>query len=194
MYLRGVWAARRGGEEVDLADDGAPPDAAAGDGVFTYSREYRGEDLRNFAGGAVAITAEDGRGNRVVATEAEAPGLAVRKLEPPPAIILNTGAEALEVSWDVVEGASGGYVVFLVPADRRDRFTGPGTGEVFSNFQNPVWGTSLSIPYASVADWWGYPARSRFLVILRASAGDGDSFEASDKALITAAWYKPAPR
>jgi hypothetical protein len=139
----------------------------------------------------VTVAAEDGRGNRVVVTEAEAPGLAVRKLEPPPAVVLNTGPDALEVSWEPVEGARGGYVVFLVPADRRDRFTGPGTGEVFTNFQNPVWSTSLSIPHASVADWWAYPARSRFLVILVASAGDGGSYEASDKALLSASWYKP---
>ena len=194
LDLKRVWATLPGGEEVELADDGAPPDAAAGDAVFTYSREYRGAELQAPAEGAVTVAAEDGRGNRAVVTEEEAPGLAFRKLEPPPAIVLATGAEALELSWEFVEGAWGGYVVFLVPADRRDRFTGPGTGEVFTNFQNPVWSTSLSIPYASVADWWAYPAKSRFLVILVASAGDGDSYEASDKALVSATWYKPARR
>lgn len=192
LDLERVWATLPGGEEADLADDGAPPDAAAGDGVYTYNREYRGAELAALPEGAVAIVAEDGRRNRVVVTEAEAPGLAVRKLEPPPAVVLNTGADALEVSWDLVEGAWGGYVVFLVPADRRDRFTGPGTGDVFTNFRNPVWSTSLSIPYASISDWWAYPARSRFLVILVASAGDGGSYEASDKALISTTWYKPA--
>ena len=192
LDLDRVWATLPGGEEVELADDGAPPDAAAGDGVYTFNREYRGAELATLPEGAVTITAEDGRGNRAVVTEAEAPGLAVHKLEPPPAVVLDTGADALEVSWELVEGAWGGYVVFLVPADRRDRFTGPGTGDVFSNFRNPVWSTALSIPYASVADWWAYPARSRFLVILVASAGDGGSYEASDKALISATWYKPA--
>jgi hypothetical protein len=192
LDLERVWATLPGGEEVDLADDGAPPDAAAGDSVYTYNREYRGAELAALPEGAVTVAAEDGRGNRAVVTEAQAPGLAVRKLEPPPAVVLDTGADALDVSWELVEGAWGGYVVFLVPADRRERFTGPGTGEVFSNFRNPVWSTALPIPYGSIADWWAYPARSRFLVILVASAGDGGSYEASDKALISATWYKPA--
>jgi hypothetical protein len=194
LDLARVWATLPGGEEAELADDGAPPDAAAGDGVFTFSREYRGAEVRGLAEGDAALGAEDGRGNRVVVTAAEAPALAVRKLEPPPVVAVTTGAEALELSWEPVEGAGGGYVVFLVPADRQSRFTGPGTGEVYSNFRNPGWGTSLSIPYGAIADWWAYPPRSPFLIILAASAGDADSYEASDKALVSATWYKPAPR
>lgn len=194
LDLARVWATLPDGGEVELADDGAPPDDAAGDGVFTLSREYRGDELARLTGGEVTVWAEDRRGNRVEVTGAESPGLTVRKLEPPPALVLDTGAEALEASWEPVEGAAGGYVVFMVPADRLERFTAPGTGEVYSNFQNPVYGTTLSIPYGAVEDWWAYPAGSRFVVFLVASAGDGDSYQASDKALISASWTKPAPR
>jgi hypothetical protein len=145
-------------------------------------------------GGVVTVWAEDRRGNRVEVTAAASPGLTVRKLEPPRELVLDTGADALEVSWDPVEDAAGGYVVFVVPADRLDRFTAPGTGEVYSNFQNPVYGTTLSIPYGAIEDWWAYRAKSRFVVFLVASAGDGDSYRTSDKALISASWNKPMPR
>jgi len=194
LDLERVWAVLPGGEEVELADDGGPPDAAAGDGVFTFSREYVGDELPALAGGEVTVWAEDRRGNRVRVTAAESPGLAVRKLEPPPALVLDTGVDALEVSWEPVEGAAGGCVVFLVPADRVDRFTAPGTGEVYSNFRNPVYGTTLRIPYGAIEDWWAYPAKSRFVIFLVASAGDGDSYQASDKALSSITWYKPVPR
>jgi hypothetical protein len=194
LDLARVWATLPGGEEAELADDGAPPDAAAGDGIFTFSREYRGAARGALAEGSATLAAEDRRGNRVVVTAAEAPALTLRKLKPPPVLAVATAAEALELSWEPVEGAEGGYVVFLVPADRQSRFTGPGTGEVYSNFRNPGWGTSLSIPYGAIADWWAYPPRSPFLIILAASAGDADSYEASDKALVSATWYKPAPR
>ena len=194
MNLERVWAVLPDGEEVELADDGVPPDDAGGDGVFTFSREYRGGELSAPAGGEVTVWAEDRQGNRVKVTAAESPGLTVRKLEPPPALVLKTGADALDVSWEPVEGADGGYVVFLVPADRLDRFTAPGTGDVYSNFQNPVYGTAVSIPYGAVEDWWAYPAKSRFVVFLVASAGDGDSYQTSDKALISASWFKPAAR
>lgn len=193
MDLARVWAVLPGEMEIELADDGLPPDEAAGDGIYTVSLEYRGEELARLEGGDVTVWAEDRRGNRVKVTAAESPGLTVRKLEPPPALMLETGADALEVSWEPVEGAAGGYVVFLVPADRLDRFTAPGTGEVYSNFKNPAFGTSLSIPYAAVEDWWAYPAKARFVVFLVASAGDGDSYQTSDKALISASWFKPAP-
>lgn len=194
MDLERIWATLPDGEEVELADDGVPPDAAGGDGVFTFSREYRGDELARLTGGDVTVWAEDRRGNRVEVTAAESPGLAVRKLEPPPALVLGTGADALEVSWNPVEDAAGGYVVFVVPADRLDRFTAPGTGEVYSNFQNPVYGTTLSIPYRAIEDWWAYPAKSRFVVFLVASAGDGESYRTSDKALINTSWNKPMPR
>jgi hypothetical protein len=194
MDLERIWATLPDGEEVELADDGVPPDAAGGDGVFTFSREYRGDELVRLTGGDVTVWAEDRRGNRVEVTAAESPGLAVRKLEPPPELVLDTGVDALEVSWDPVEDVAGGYVVFVVPADRLDRFKAPGTGEVYSNFQNPVYGTTLSIPYGAIEDWWAYPAKSRFVVFLVASAGDGASYRTSDKALINASWNKPMPR
>jgi len=170
-----------------------PPDDAAGDGIFTFSREYRGADLARLTDGEVTIWAEDGPGNRAAATAAAYPGLAVHKLEPP-AVSVEAGPEGLDVSWEAVPGADGGYVVFLVPADRWDRFTGRGTGELYSNFQNPVYGNTLFIPYDALEDWWAYPARSRFVVFLVASAGDGESYEASDKALASVTWNKPVPR
>lgn len=182
------------GEEVEMTDDGEPPDAAAGDGIFTWRREYRGEEVAACPAGEVALVAEDGRGNRAAASAAEAPGLRIFKLEPPSAVGLAAGAEALEVTWEAVEGADGGYVVFLVPADRLERFSAPGTGEVFSNFRHPAYGTALTIPYAAIADWWAYPTGSRFVVYLVASAGDADTYEDSDKAFVTAGWSKPAPR
>jgi hypothetical protein len=194
LDLAAVLATLPDGEEIELADDGEPPDAAAGDGIFTWRREYRGEEVASCAGGEVALVARDGRGNRAAATAAEAPGLRVSKLEPPPGLGLAAGAEALEVTWEAVEGAEGGYVVFLVPSDRLERFTAPGTGEVFSNFRHPAYGTSLTIPYAAIEDWWAYPAGSRFVVFLVASAGDADSYEGSDKAFVTSGWSKPAPR
>jgi len=191
--LERVWATLPGGEEVELADDGVPPDDAAGDGIYTFSREYRGQDLARLTDGDVTIWAEDSQGNRAAATAAAYPGLAVRKLEPP-AVSVEAGPEGLDVSWEPVPGADRGYVVFLVPADRLDRFTGRGTGELYSNFQNPVYGSTLFIPYDAIEDWWAYPAKSRFVVFLVASAGDGESYEASDKALTSVTWNKPAPR
>ncbi len=194
MDLARVWAVLPGGEEVALADDGAPPDAAAGDGIYTFSREYRGEELAALTGGDVTVWAEDARGNRVRVTAAESPGLAVRKLEPPPALVVKTGPDALDLSWEPVAGAGGGYVVFLVPADRLERFSAPGTGEVYSNFQNPAFGTTLHIPYAAIADWWAYPGKAPFVIFLAASAGDAENYQASDKALISTSWLKPVPR
>ncbi len=194
MDLARVWAVLPSGAEVELNDDGLPPDDAAGDGIYTFSTEYFGDELSRLTGGDVTVWAEDRRGNRVQVAAAESPGLAVHKLEPPPALVLEAGADELTVSWEPVEGAAGGYVVFVVPADRLSRFTAPGTGEVYSNFNNPVFGTALSIPYAAIEDWWAYQAGARFVVFLVASAGDGDSYQTSDKALISAPWYKPAPR
>jgi hypothetical protein len=191
--LERVWASLPGGEEAELADGGAPPDEAAGDGIYTFSREYRGADLALLADGEVKIWAEDSQGNRAAATAAEYPGLGVRKLEAP-ALAVDAGPEGLDVSWEPVPGADGGYVVFLVPADRLDRFTGLGTGELYSNFQNPVYGNTLFVSYEALEDWWAYPAGSRFVVFLVASAGDGESYEASDKALSSVTWNKPAPR
>ena len=191
--LERVWATLPGGEEVELADEGVPPDDAAGDGIYTFSREYRGQELARLADDEVTIWAEDSQGNRAAATTAEYPGLAVHRLEPP-AVSVEAGPEGLDVSWEPVPGADGGYVVFFVPADRWDRFTGRGTGELYSNFQNPVYGSTLFIPYDAVEDWWAYPAKSRFVVFLVASAGDGESYQASDKALSSTTWYKPAPR
>jgi hypothetical protein len=194
MNLARVWAVLPNAEEVMLLDDGTPPDDAESDGVFTFSREYGVGELASLAGGDVAVWAEDGQGNRVSVTAAQSPSLTVRRLEPPPALLLDTAADALTVSWEAVAGADGGYVVFLVPADRLDRFTGPGTGEVYSNFHNPSYGTTLTISYNAVEDWWAYPAKSRFVVFLVASAGDGDSYQTSDKAIISAPWFKPAAR
>jgi hypothetical protein len=194
MDLARVWAVLPGGEEVALADDGAPPDAAAGDGIYTFSREYRGEALAALTGGDVTVWAEDARGNGVRVTAAESPGLEVHKLEPPPALVVNTGPDAVELSWEPVEGAAGGYVVFLVPADRLERFSAPGTGEVYSNFQNPTFGTTLRIPYGAIADWWAYPGKAPFVIFLAASAGDAENYQASDKALISTSWRKPVSR
>ncbi len=194
LDLARVWAVLPDGEQVELADDGAPPDAAEGDGVFTFSREYRGGELAALTAGEVTVWAEDGRGNAVRATAAESPGLAVRKLEPPPALVVSTAADALELSWEPVEGAAGGYVVFLVPADRLERFSAPGTGEVYSNFRNPSFGTTLRIPYGAIADWWAYPGKAPFVIFLAASAGDAEDYQASDKALISTSWFKPVSR
>ncbi|MGD8718099.1 MAG: carboxypeptidase-like regulatory domain-containing protein, partial [Candidatus Zixiibacteriota bacterium] len=194
MDLARVWAELPGGIEVDLADDGIPPDDAAGDGIYKYAREYRGEEFAARPEGDVVIYAEDGRGNRVTATVSESPGLRLARVDAPSGLELYTGAEGLDVSWTPVENAWGGYVVFLVPADRLDRFTGPGTGEVYSNFRNPSYGTALTIPYDAVEDWWAYPAGSKFTVFVIASAGDADNYQASDKAIITAEWRKPATR
>jgi hypothetical protein len=194
LDLARVWAVLPDGEQVELADDGAPPDAAEGDGVFTFSREYRGGELAALTAGEVTVWAEDGRGNAVRVTAAESPGLSVRKLEPPPALVVSTAADALELSWEPVEGAAGGYVVFLVPADRLERFSAPGTGEVYSNFRNPSFGTTLRIPYGAIADWWAYPGKAPFVIFLAASAGDAESYQASDKALISTSWFKPVSR
>jgi len=187
-----VAAALPDGEEVALADDGVPPDDAAGDGVFTFRRVWQGEEVAAAPEGEVKVFAVDGRGNRTVVTAAEYRGLRVVKLEPPPALVLRAAADAVELSWGAVAGADGGYVVFLVPADRLARFRKPGTGEVYSNFGRATFGNTYTIPFAAAADWWAYPAGSSFTVMLVASAGDARAFADCDQAVVSASFAKPA--
>jgi len=192
LDLKRVWAVLPDGEELELLDDGVPPDDAAGDGIYTFSRSWRGADVAAVPEGDVVVYAEDGQGNRATAAAAANPGLRITKLEPPASLAVDATADGLNVSWAPVAGAGGGYVVFLIPADRLARFTEPGTGDVFSNFANPVFDTALAVPFAAVQDWWAYPAGSRFVVMLVASAGDAPAFGPADKAIMTTEWVKPA--
>lgn len=187
-----VWARLPSGEEVALGDDGVPPDAAAGDGVFTFERTFSPGEWASIAEGPAAIFAEDAKANRAAAAVNAAPGLEVVRLEPPAEVKVETAADGIVVSWGSVPRAEGGYVVFIVPEDRLARFTEPGSAEVYSNFERPVFETTLAIPYNALTDWWAYPAGSRFIAMVVASAGDGDTFQSSDKALATAIWAKPA--
>jgi len=191
--LERVWATLPGGEEVPLTDDGVPPDAAAADGVYTYSRVYEGDDVAAVPAGEVTIYAEDARGERAAADAEAYPGLRLIPLTPPTGLNVKVdgAAELVTASWDPVAGAEGGYVVFVIPGDRLERFTEPGSAEIFSNFANPVFDPRIVIPFAALTDWWAYPARSRFVLMVVASAGDGRTFQISDKSLVTAEWLKP---
>lgn len=192
LDLKRVWAKLPDGSELELADDGVAPDAAAGDGIFTRSEVF--DDISKVPTGAVVVAAVDGRGNALEVSDKTFGGLTASKLTPPAEVSVAVERESLNVAWSPVAGARGGYVVFVIPAERLSRFTEAGTAEVFSNVGNPTFDTKLTIPFAAMRDWWAYPPRAQFVVMVVASAGDAPNFQDSDKAVMTTEWFKPIPR
>jgi hypothetical protein len=178
--------------ELELLDAGSGPDETPNDGVFTAEVTYRGADVAETPTGKIIILARDRYGNEASANPAQHPGLYARLLPVPVNVRAEDKGDGIHVAWDTVSGADGGYVVFLIPLDRLERFKGPDTAEVWSNHRSPVFESQVVIPYESVEDWWAYPVGARFALMVSATAGDARTVAESDKAIYVLPYTKSA--
>lgn len=178
-----VWAVLPDGSETELMDDGGEYDAARGDGVYSYGIEYSIDEIPALLLGGVALTAEDSFGNITTAGTVGYPGLEITELPPLTGVAAAQTENGIEIKWDEIAGADGGYVAFIVPYDRFERFNEPGTAEVWSNYRNPLFTNEVLVQYKSIEDWWAYPKNAVFYIIIAASAGDGSTYRTSDKSL-----------
>ncbi len=178
-----VWAVLPDGNDTELMDDGGEYDAARGDGVYSYGIEYGIDEIPALLFGGVTLTAEDSFGNIATAGTVGYPGLEITELSSLTGVTAAQTENGIEIKWDEIEGAGGGYVAFIVPYDRFERFTEPGTAEVWSNYRNPLYTDKVLVQYKFIEDWWAYPKGAVFYVIVAASAGDGSTYRTSDKSL-----------
>ncbi|MCP4231751.1 MAG: hypothetical protein GY771_16605 [bacterium] len=178
-----VWVVLPTGDEVELSDDGADADVVAGDGIYTYGVEYENDAVPSEMFGEVTVSAEDSFGNVARAGAVGYPGLGISGLPDLTGIDAEQEGNGIRISWGGIEGAEGGYVVFIVPYDRFERFTEPGTAEVWSNYRNPLYTSEVLVQYKSIEDWWAYPTGAVCHIVVAAAAGDGTTFRASDKSL-----------
>jgi hypothetical protein len=181
------------GEQIALHDDGKDGDQQADDGVYSRIMELASGKISPM--GTVSnyhIEVDDKKGNSVMVGPEDFPSLSIHSLEPPQGLKVEAGKEELKVSWNEAAVApQGGYLLFIMPADRESRFDGPGTGELYTNFPLPyhdVHEVTLSIE--QLGNYWSVPRGSRMLCILMALANDADP-AGSDKAI--AKFYFPKP-
>jgi hypothetical protein len=192
MDLEEVWAFLGDGTALELLDGGLGPDEAPDDNIFTAEVTYRGAEVAATPVGDVVIDAMDRFGNETTVWTDRHPGLYTRLLPVPANVRVEDRPDGIHVSWDSVAGADGGYVVFLIPLDRLDRFKGPNTAEVWSNDRAPTFEPKVTIPYESVEDWWAYPVGARFVMMVTAGAGDARTVGDSDKSIYVLAYTKSA--
>jgi len=192
MDLEKVLAVLPDGTEFELLDVGLGPDEAPNDNIFTAEATYRGTEMAAMPVGDVTLYARDRFGNEASAGPARHPGLYARLLPVPANVRAIDKPDGINVVWDTVAGADGGYVVFLIPLDRLDRFKGPDTAEVWSNHRAPTFEPRLTIPYESIEDWWAYPVGARFALMVTAGAGDARTVGDSDKSIYVLPYTKSA--
>ncbi|UCE27453.1 MAG: Ig-like domain-containing protein [Candidatus Coatesbacteria bacterium] len=192
MDLDEVLAVLPDGTELELLDIGLGPDEAPDDNIFTAEVTYRGAEVAATPVGEVVVYARDRFGNETSAGPDRHPGLYARLLPVPANVRAEDRPDGIHVAWESVAGADGGYVVFLIPLDRLDRFKGPDTSEVWSNHRAPTFEPKVTIPYESVEDWWAYPVGARFVLMVTAGAGDARTVGDSDKSIYVLPYTKSA--
>jgi hypothetical protein len=192
MDLDEVRAVLPDGTELELSDLGFGPDEAPNDGIFTDEVTYRSAGIAAMPVGDVIVHARDRYGNEASAGSAQHPGLYARLLPVPANVRAEDEADGIHVTWDTAAGADGGYVVFLIPLDRLERFKGPDTAEVWSNHRSPTFEPRVVIPYESISDWWAYPVGARFALMVSATAGDARTVGDGDKAIYVLPYAKSA--
>jgi len=181
------------GEHIELHDDGKDGDQKADDGVYSRVMELAPGKIP--AAGTVKnykIKVDDKKGNSVVIGPEDFPSLSIHSLEPPQGLVVEAGKEELKVSWNEAAVAPpGGYLLFILPADRESHFDGPGTGELYTNFPQPYHDVNeVTLSIDQLGNYWSVPRGNRMLCILMALAKDADP-AGSDKAI--AKFYFPKP-
>jgi hypothetical protein len=189
--ISGVTVITGQGEKIELHDDGKDGDQKADDGV--YSRIMELEPGKVPVAGkeeSYRIEVDDKKGNSVVVGPQDFPSLSIHSLEPPQGLKVEAGKDELKISWDLAAVApSGGYLLFIMPADRESRFDGPGTGELYTNFPLPYHDVNeVTLSIEQLGNYWSVPRGDRMLCILMALANDADP-AGSDKAI--AKFYFP---
>jgi hypothetical protein len=181
------------GEHIELHDDGKDGDQKANDGIYSRVLELVAgkvptvDTVSNYQ-----VQVNDKKGNSVVVGAEDFPSLSVHSLEPPQGLKAEAGKEELRVSWDKAAVAPpGGYLLFILPADREGHFDGPGTGELYTNFPQPYRDVDeITLNINQLGNYWSVPRGSRMLCILMALANDADP-AGSDKAIAKFYFTKP---
>ncbi len=191
--IAGVTVITSEGEQIALHDDGKDGDQKADDGVYSRVMEIAPEKIP-IAGTvrSYRIKVDDKKGNSVMVGPEDFPSLSINSLDPPQGLKVEAGKEELKVSWNEATVApQGGYLLFIMPADRENRFDGPGSGELYTNFPLPYHDVNeVTLSIEQLGNYWSVPRGSRMLCILMALANDADP-AGSDKSI--ARFYFPKP-
>jgi hypothetical protein len=181
------------GEHIALHDDGKDGDQRADDGIYSRVMELEAAQIPPVGSvNSYRIQVDDKKGNSVVVGPEDFPSLSVHSLEPPQGLKVEADKEELRINWDEsVVAPPGGYLLFILPADRESHFDGPGTGELYTNFPQPYHDLNeVTLSIDQLGNYWSISRGSRMLCILMALANDADA-AGSDKAIAKFYFTKP---
>gem|GEM_PF-1311892 len=182
--LHSVTATLPNGSELGLNDEGREGDVVAGDGIYSLLVSLSPQEIPvpGVVGEGLTLTAVDMVGNTTIVGWAQFPGLALVNLDLVESITALDDGEVVNISWqgvDFPERAT--YIIFIIPKGVFEGFSGPDTGEVWSNFARPTRLTEQYIDRARISGYWGTPSGSRYVVAVAVLGADTRKTEDMDK-------------
>lgn len=176
-----------------LGDDGKDGDTTADDGIFTRVWELTGAEIpQEGSSQQYSVEAQDEMGNIVTVGANDFPALSVIVLSKPQAFNVTAEKEELKISWTPSDPPpAGGYLLFILPADKVNLFNGPGSGELYTNYPKPFHReTTLSLTLDDLGNYWSLPHGTKMVAILMSVADDADPGRA-DKTITKYYFNKP---